>query len=76
MAIRNQVRRKQLGRSIAIAGKRLDGIQEVSGSIPLISIKKKDSCSQRVHESLLFSKHNVRSGYLIQTYRWPRASGR
>ena len=31
---------------IAQLGERLNGIQEVSGSIPLISTKNKDSCSQ------------------------------
>ena len=42
-------------RGIAQLGERLNGIQEVSGSIPLISTKKKDLCSrQRVYKSLFY----------------------
>ena len=36
---------------IAQLGERLNGIQEVSGSIPLISTKNKDSCSQERYMS-------------------------
>ena len=46
-------------------GERLNGIQEVSGSIPLISTKNRDSCSRKVHESL-FHQTIRKSGYLIQ----------
>ena len=43
----------------------MNGIQEVSGSIPLISTKIKDSCSRKGHESLIVITE-VMSGYLIQ----------
>ena len=42
-----------------------NGIQEVSGSIPLISTKIKDSCSRKGHGSLIVIT-KVMSGYLIQ----------
>ena len=51
---------------IAQLGERLNGIQEVSGSIPLISTKNRDSCSRKVHESLFYYHRNL-SGYLIQS---------
>jgi len=41
------------------AGERLNGIQEVSGSIPLISTKNKNSCSRKVHEFLLY-QHDIK----------------
>ena len=49
---------------IAQLGERLNGIQEVSGSIPLISTKMKDSCSRKDMSPSLLSKI-VMSGYLI-----------
>ena len=50
---------------IAQLGERLNGIQEVSGSIPLISTKIKDSCSRKGHGSLIVITEGM-SGYLIQ----------
>ena len=41
------------------------GQQEVSGSIPLISTKMKDSCSRKGHESFIVKKEM--GGYLILT---------
>ncbi len=54
-----------------------NGIQEVSGSIPLISTKKRDSCSRKLHESLPYQcttekermfdpKKQRRAGLLVQ----------
>ena len=46
----------------------MNGIQEVSGSIPLISTKIKDSCSRKEHESLIIPIEDE-GGYLIQTWK-------
>ncbi len=50
------------------AGERLNGIQEVSGSIPLISTKIKDSCSRKEHGSLIVIAEEM-DGYLILNCR-------
>jgi len=47
-----------------VLGERLNGIQEVSGSIPLISTKTKDSCSRKDMSPSLLLKIGM-SGYLI-----------
>ena len=46
----------------------MNGIQEVSGSIPLISTKIKDSCSRREHGSLIVIAEEM-GGYLILNCR-------
>ena len=43
---------------IAQLGERLNGIQEVSGSIPLISTRPKNSYSQQLYEFLLYKALN------------------
>ena len=45
-----------------------NGIQEVSGSIPLISTKIKDSCSRKEHGSLIVIAEEM-DGYLILNCR-------
>ena len=42
-------------------GERLNGIQEVSGSIPLISTTTKNSYSQSLYEFLLYATLNGRT---------------
>ena len=46
----------------------MNGIQEVSGSIPLISTKIKDSCSRKEHGSLIVIAEEM-DGYLILNCR-------